>query len=183
MAGLPQAYGFRDARGFTTRVKMFLDSAATVAGAWQNGFNIGVDLDALTNLAVTQATGPFTSNAADVAYGAVGQYQDAEDKAELVFQTAGGSFHRYQIPGPLAAIFLADLETVDSTNALVKQFVADMLNATFGGTAPSSGQTKATVSRDGTSLVLFIGGIRLRRRTQRRHNIITKAPDLVGPDE
>src|SRR5205823_14601895 len=99
--------------------------------------NINNDLSAMSNAVIESAKGPETSVPVAVVAGAAATYENVEDKAQIVFTTATGVLHRYSIPAPISAIFLSDGETVDFGNSLVKQFVADMTNTTFGGTAPS----------------------------------------------
>jgi len=100
-----------------------------------------------------------------------------------VFQDAAGVVHRYQLPCPLAGIFMSDQQTVDPTVASVKQFVADMIAATFGWTAKNAAILFATVSVSGYSLTSFVGGYRLMRKAQRKFNIFTLNPSLNGPGE
>ena len=182
--GLPQSITYRDSKGNTGSVRFFLDpGAASVAAVAQNGANIRVAINALTNAALVGSKGPDTTNANAVAYGASGAYENIEDKATFTFADAVGTLHRYQVPAPKSAIFMADGETIDNTNGAVKLFVADMINATYGGTAPDASQTKAAVSRSDQALVTFVGGIRQRRKLHRKMTIYTLNPALTGPDE
>ena len=173
---LPQSYGYRDARGMTAQVRILLDATATVAQAEQNGANIRVDINALTNAAPQGAHGPYTENVRNVNYGAAGGFQDAADKAVFFFQDGAGRLHKYQIPAPISSMFLVDQETIDPSNAGVKQFVADMLNVTFNGTAPTTGQTKSAVTANGSPLITFLGGERTRQKLSRKANIFTLGP-------
>ncbi len=159
---------FRDAKGQTARVSFYC-TAATFAAATPLANTVATDMEALTNSAISQATGPYTLIPSPVVYGGAGQFQDSSDKAALSFTTATGAIHRYQVPAPLAAIFLADLETVDPSNAAVTAFVAAM--------------EAVACSRDGSAITTFIGGIRLRRKMPRRFNIFTKNPAETGPGE
>lgn len=181
--GLPQSYSYRDAKGNTASIRLYLDSSATVAQAWQNGDNLQVDFNQLTNGAPMQAKGPFTSNPHSTTYGNTTNFQNIEDKAVFVFTDAEGSIHRYMIPAPLETIFDNDSETLLITNAHVQQLVSDMLNAAYGAATPTTGNTKAVVGRNGTPLTYFAGGFRLRKRLHRRANIYTLNPSLTGPEE
>jgi len=182
--GLVQSYSFRDAKGNTSRLSLFFESGTgTTAQLQSTGLAISADLGNLSNAAVYKAIGPYTNAAASVAYGNVATYEDVEDKAILTFDTTTGALHRYQIPAPISALFLADGETVDPANANLKQLVADMLVATYLGTAPAAGAVVHTVSRDNLHLADFIGGTRIRRKLHRRFNIYTKNPALTGPGE
>lgn len=174
----PQSYTFRDNKQQTARVNMFIlnTGALTATQLQTNAGNILNDLQGLSNAVLESAKGPFTSVPVAVTAGAAATYETVEDKAQFVFTTATGILHRYDVPAPLAAIFLADGETVDFTNSLVKQFVADMINATFSGTAVSAGQTAGACSRNAEALSGAVGGIRIRKRLQRKFNIYTRAP-------
>lgn len=168
MPTYPQSATYRDDKGQTATVRFFV-TAADEAAALTSAQAIVTALSALTNAAFDGARGAYTSVPAAHAYGANATFESVEDKAMLTFQTEVGSMHRYQVPAPKEAIMLADGETVNPANGLVAAFAA-ALGA--GG-----------ASRDGVAISDYIGGIRIRRRFQRRFNIFTLNPLLTGPGE
>lgn len=185
---LVQSYTYRDAKGNTARVSLYVagntPDANYPANPYTDAKNISADLANLTNAALQVAHGIYEFAPGTVQYGASGTvYETVEDKAVFTFADFDGGVHRYAVPAPKAAIFLADAETVDNSNALVKQMVADFLNATYNGTAPTAGQSNGVYSRQLVALAAFYGGIRQRRKIHRKINIFTKNPALTGPDE
>lgn len=168
MAVYPETITYRDVKGQTAKTSFFV-SEATPAAALTAAQAIVNAFDALTNGARQNAKGAYTTPPSPVGYGANAVFKDIEDKAVLTFTTASGAIHRYQVPAPVASLFLADEETVDSSNADIATLFAAM-----SGVASS---------RDGSLINAFIGGIRIRRRFQRRFNIFTKDPTLSGPGE
>jgi hypothetical protein len=175
MATFPQTVSYRDDKGQTAKVSMFVVNA-TAAGALAAGTAIVNAMDDLTNAANNGARGAYTSPPTTNTYGANATYESIEDKAVLTFQTSTGALHRYQIPAPLEGIFEADGETVktpdsggDAQQVLLDTFVAAMVGD--------------AASRDGVLLASYIGGIRIRRKFQRKFNIFTQNPSLTGPGE
>lgn len=163
-----QAWSFADAKGRVGRVQMWvtygnLTDAATKVTAL-DGAIIG-----LSNGNAYRSGGVVGSFDGPPGYGATAVYEDAEDKAVMTFQDAMGAIHRYSIPAPKQAIFLADGETVNPANALVTAFTGAMTAAS--GTAFVS-------SRSQIALTVFLGGFRQKRRMQRRLNIRVLAPGL-----
>jgi len=149
-------------------VKFFV-VAANAAAALTDAQAIVAALTALTNAAQQNAKGAFTSSPTANTYGTAATFQDVEDKAMLTYQTATGQNHRYQVPAPLAAIFLADAETVDSANGLVAALTAAMVGK--------------GASADGVLISAYVGGIRIRKRLKRKFNIYTLNPAETGPGE
>jgi hypothetical protein len=111
MATYPQTFSFRDAKGQTSTIRMWIVNA-TAAGALAAGQAVHNALDALTNASPGPAKGAYNTAPAPNAYGTAAQYANIEDKALLTFQTATGAIHRYQLPAPLVAAFDTDQETV-----------------------------------------------------------------------
>lgn len=163
-----QTFSFRDIKGQTSTVRMFI-VGATPAAALADGIAIEAALAALSVASLGASKGAFTSSPAINTYGAAGAYDSVEDKAQLTYQTGTGAIHRYEIPAPLASIFLADDETVDPANGLVAALTAAMVG-------------KAS-SRDGVLLGSYVGGIRTRTKMIRKFNIFTLNPQLTGPGE
>lgn len=77
-----------------------------------------------------------------------GVYEDIEDKAVMTFVDANGKTHNFKLPAPKAAIFMADKQTVDKTNALVIAYAGAM--------------TDNARTHEGASLITFVGGRRIR---------------------
>jgi hypothetical protein len=184
--GAAQSYTFYDAKQQSARVSIYVNRAGTIAQQEADGVEFGVAMAGLSNTSLdlsgsVRAKGPYTSTPTPVSPGTAATYQDVADKAMFFFTDAQGQLHRYQIPCPLASIFLADAETVDFTNAAVKQFVADFTHTTFGGTAPIA--SNAVVSRNGAVLTAAVGGQRRRGKTPRRFSIYTRNPTLTGQGE
>lgn len=163
-------FSFRDAKGQVSRVKLLGSTAAlyddqnTLTGA------LLTDLQALSNAVIFQVTGTGGNASAYVQYGTPATYENVEDKAALFFQTAVGRRMRIEIPAPLSAIFLSDQETVNPTNTHVAALITTM--TTGSGTAE-------VVDRGGAVVNNFVGGIRIRRKYQRRGNIYTLTPQLT----
>ncbi len=158
------AYRFRDAKGMTARMLVVIGDASAAA--------LDVDAGTLkTSLAaVSNANVAIVSRDYDLfAYGTAADYRDVEDKAVLTFVAADASLHRFQLPAPKTAIFLADGETVDAANAAIVTLVGNF--------------TSFVYSKPGSLMGTFLGGIRIRRKLHRRFNIYTKNPALTGPGE
>lgn len=160
-------YGFRDAKANTSRLRVVIGGATSAA----------VDTDAVTLLnhlvLVTNANVYLTidANPADKrTNGGTGQFQNSSDKAKMTFTASDGSIHRYQIPAPLAAIFKADLETVDKTVTAIAAVITDFQTFCYGAYTD-------------TSPLAFVAGVRTRTPMPRRSNIFTLQPDLTGPEE
>jgi|SRR5438105_4476997 len=159
------SYTFRDAKGATARVSLYINQGGG-ASVPAVSAQIAAALAGLTNAHVTD---PMAAPGV-VVYGGTGTYQDIEDKAVISLADGFGKLHRYQVPAPLASLFLADGETVDSANAAL----ATLLAVFAGGNI---------VDRGGTQVAQFVGGVRQRRRVHRKINIFTKNPLLTGPAE
>jgi len=161
-----QTVTFRDDKGQTATTRFFV-TAADEDTANPLAQDIVDAMAALTNASLDSASGAYTRPPAPHTYGANAQYERIEDKAVLVYQTEAGQLHRYRIPAPKIAIFLADGETVDTGNADVGTLNDAMLAAACSG--------------DGVAIDTFIGGVLGRSKMQRRYNIFTKNPALTGP--
>lgn len=168
MAVAKQSYTWRDAKGNTARTSFYIQGANATAQATAANA-IFSTMGALTNAAFQSSSGPETAAPTEVVYGTNAAYASVEDKAVFTFQTAHGSLHRIQIPAPVAAIFLADGETVDATNTAVVAFTS-----AFVANACDS---------DGVTIGFGAFGIRQRRKTRRKLSIFTKDPSLSEPGE
>lgn len=173
MATFPQTITYRDDKGQTATMKMYVVNA-TAAGALTAATAIVNAMDDLTNAANNGARGAYTSPPSANSYGTDAQYESIEDKAVLTFRTATGSPHRYQVPAPIAALFRVDGETVKSPDAGgdAQEILMDILVDAMVGVVSS---------RDGNLLAAYIGGTRRRTKNQRKFNIYTLNPDLSGP--
>jgi len=168
MPTYPQTVSYRDAKGQTSVMKFFV-VAASPAAALTDAQAIVAALTALTNCAQGNAKGAYTTSPTTNVYGANNEYPTVEDKAMLTYQTSTGQNHRYMVPGPLAAIFLTDLETVDPANTLVAALTTAMVGKAASG--------------DGVLIASYVGGIRIRRKLKRKFNIYTLNPAETGPGE
>lgn len=80
----------------------------------------------------------------------IGAVYVSEDKAQFSYADEGGHSHNYKVPGPLAAIFEANRERVDLTNAQVITFNTEMLANARG--------------RGGTDVTLLTSAVRRENR-------------------
>ena len=108
-------------------------------------------------------------------FGASGVTDNAEDVAAFAFATATGTVSKVSIPAPKDAIVLPDNQTVDPANADVIAFVGYLLDPSgFPGNAVAS-------SKSGAQFDVFLGALRVRRRTRRHLNIWVRNPELTAP--
>jgi hypothetical protein len=184
MALIPsrQTATYRDSKNQTTQVLWWTiqDTGVSRDVIGSDAVNKVASLSALSNAALVSAHGFDEIMPTAVVSGSQSQYSEVEDKAVFTFQTALGEIHRYQVPCPKVAIFQADGETVDFTNGLVKQFIADWLAVAFSGTNPTANTTLPVCSRGGIALTVSNGGIRKRVAIQRKFNTFTRNPALTG---
>ena len=172
-----QSYGFRDAKGNTSRVNFFvLYDGATFADGESAAGGVRAALVALTNAALISRRGLDGNFQNSNVFGATANYVDVEDKANLTLIATDGTFHHMQIPAPLSTIFTADGETVDQANSLVVALVT-ALSATTG----SSGARIGSQSLSPFPAKCLVGGKRLRRKLHRRETIFTKSAKLDEP--
>lgn len=170
IGALPERVTYRDAKGNTARVSFFVANTGTLTSQSAAASAVITAMDPLTNAARQSNTGPATEGAQEVVYGTNANYGSVEDKAVFVFQSATGAIHRFQIPAPVAAIFLPDGETIDPGNALVGAFATAV--------------TANATSRAGDPITFGSGlGTRIRRKMHRRLTIFVKDPSLNEPAE
>lgn len=190
-----EVYTFRDVKNNQAHLKMYLPASVADVDMVTQFRRYAVDLFSLqtgrgklapdgTTL-IVGARGPFTSNQQEwsISANSDGDYRSVEDKAVFVFGDAAGGLHRYQVANPESDLFMADGETIDVSQAVNKQLIADMLHATFSGTAPNVDIVSPVCGPSGALLVQWIGGYRRRAKQQRKLTIYTLAPDLGGPAE
>lgn len=175
----------RTIKGWTVKVRICVsvtESQYTDAGFANDMFTVySGPAAAMTPLinALSDATFvPLSSTNAlsDLAYGASGETDNAEDSAVFSFATVLGAVGKISIPAPKDAIFLADNMTVNPADTDVSNFVSAVLGGTVGGTGFLNGATKS-----GAVYALFLGGLRVRRKTRRKYNIWIKDPGLTTP--
>lgn len=114
-----------------TRSSVWLDAnGARTIFRINTGAGLGTtaaDLEALSNAGVLEY---WESNVTALTPAPVAAaFQSGADRAALVFQCADGTQVTVIIPAPKAAIFMADTETVDPTNADVATFVTSAISA------------------------------------------------------
>lgn len=153
----------RDAKGMVARVKVIIGDASNTAVLTDTTTFVG-HLNAMSNAVWVKNI----DVAKPVTYGGAGQFQDAEDKMILTFKDPQGYLHRFAIAAPKSAGFLADLETVDSSQTDVSNLIGDFTTFVYGRNTD-------------TSPLAYVGGTRRRVKQRRRFNIITKNPTLTGP--
>jgi hypothetical protein len=127
-------YVWTDAGGRTATMLLTTSgSGATTAAA----------IAAKSNAAIIQAWGGTLYVAPSPAPTA-GTYRDVADVATLFFRTAAGDVVKVAILAPLASIFLADGETVDSTQ------IAAIISAVLTN----------VVTSGGAAVTQYVGGLR-----------------------
>lgn len=188
-APLQEHFSFRDSKGNVARVSMYAysDNAGVTFPrlSYEDMTIILGDILTLTNAVVVSTVGPLTTPTGPLVYGAAIEFSSVFDKAVFVFQDTDGIQHGYQIPAPLSTIFAADFETIDNTNANVKQFIADMTNTAYNGTNPNVNMFEAVHSRSGLALSKYVGGYRRRAKMTRRTTLKILTPSLSAglPEE
>jgi len=166
VAALKLGYNFRDAKGFIRRMR-FIIGAASNAAVLTDAAALTVLLQNVSNAHVFQ-----TADAHKGVYtlGTAATYLDAEDKMVLVFNDPDGGLHRYQVPAPKSAGFLADQETVNSAQTDVAALITAFGTYIYGDQLD-------------TAPLVYLGGSRQRRKQSRKFNIITRDPSLANPGE
>lgn len=178
----PQSLTLRDAKGRTSSVRFFvnlnigtptLDDATTQIDLILNAIAVqGTAGTKLTN-AASQAAHGIVGFVGSVQYGlggAANEYGDIRQKAVMVFQDAAGKFHRYAIPAPRSAIFLADGVTVNPAQTQVAAFNAAVIGNTNGA---------AMSDIYGNVMKSFVGGY-FQDRKARRASVLRLTPQLTA---
>lgn len=157
---------FRDAKGDTSRLTVLV-GGADEAGVEANYTTLRNHVEAISNCGVNDDNNPVPL----IPYGVQAVYENVEDGALLTFQDpTNGSLHRYKIPAPKAAIFLADGETVNQAQADIVSLISDFETFVYGAyLAPSP--------------LTYLAGVRVRRKMHRRMTIFTKSGNLDEPAE
>ena len=162
---LRYSYVFRDAKGQTARMRVMIGDATVTA----------INTDANNGLTLLQAcSNAFVSVPQDYhklhTYGTNATYANVEDKAQLTFISQQGTIVRFQLPAPKAASFNTDGETVLASETNIGPLLVWFTTYVYENITDSSALS-------------YVGGIRVRRRFQRRFNIFTKDPTLGGEGE
>jgi hypothetical protein len=167
--GLLETVSWRDSKGHIARTRYHVADTGTLITQGAAATAVLVAMEAITNCALQSASGPGTTVAGPVVYGTTADFAAAEDKAVYTFSAADGSLHRVQVPAPKIDIFEVDTVTVDAAQTDSAAFItAYLANA---------------VTSAGAAMTLFIGGIRQRRKLQRKLTIFVKVPELDEPAE
>jgi hypothetical protein len=167
--GLLENVSWRDSKGHIARVHYHVANTGTLITQGAAATAVLVAMEAITNCALQSASGPSTTAAGPVAYGTTGNFAAVEDKAVYTFSAADGSLHRVQVPAPKIAIFEVDTITVDAAQtdsaAFITAYIANV------------------VTSAGAAITSYVGGIRVRRKLQRKLTIFVKVPELDEPAE
>lgn len=179
-------YVGRTIKGWAVRVRICISiTAAQYAAASLGNAILAQNAEFATLLdAVSDATfQPLGTSTQQVReFGASGTTDNAEDSVVLAFATTQGSVARLSVPAPNDAIFLADNQTVDPTNAAVAALVTELLSCvTFNDASGTTGSTAVASTASGAEFATFLGGLRVRRRTRRRLSIWVRNPELTAP--
>lgn len=166
---------YKDAKGGVARFT-FYTSADTQQRAYGYGYTGFLPLvDALTNAIRVSTPGAFGAVGTPGTYGTQATFGSIEDKLQMTFVADGGTLHRFQIPAPKSALFLTDQETVNIAQTDVAAFIAYVL-----GTGPNG---EFICTQDEKAFGASPGGMRIRRKNQRKLNIFIKNPAESGPAE
>lgn len=167
--GLLESVSYRDSKGHIGKVRYHVANTGTLITQGAAADAVLVAIGAISNAALQSASGPATTAAGPVVYGTTADFAAVEDKAVYTFSAADGSLHRVQVPAPKIAIFEVDTVTVDAAQTDSAAFItAYLANA---------------VTSAGAAITAFVGGIRQRRKLQRKLNIYIKVPELDEPAE
>jgi len=166
--------GYVDAKGNQTRMRFYI-SHDTVANGVAVYDDFASAINALTN--GLNFSNPGFGGAPTVSgeYGAADQFESVTDQAVFTAIDAAGQIHRFMVPAPKAAIFLADLLTVNMANAAVGDYTDIITNA---GSAASFIST-----RSGQGFASVPAGLRIKRPNRRRVSVFTKSSNLDEPAE
>lgn len=170
----PQSITMRDAKGFTGTFRYFING--NPGTAMDVAVQVGVTrvaFAALSNAAVQSASG-YNSLTGVVQYGAAATYLPIYTKAVMLFQDSAGGMHKYRVPSPKAALFLADQQTINPANTLVMAFVAAMITAGSGGVYNST--------KSGLQIINFFGGILESAAPRRRYGFLQLTPGLTSEE-
>jgi hypothetical protein len=92
----------------------------------------------------------------------------------MLFQDATCGLHRFHIPAPKAAIFLADQTTVNPANSLVATYITVMTAAITTGIY--------VCNKAGVQIVNYFGGMLYVAKPRTRYGFMQLTP-LLTPEE
>lgn len=156
-------YTFRDSQGRVAPYRSYVNVLEANLQTVVNNYK--ALLQPISNASVETFLDP--PNAA--VYGTNAEFPSVQDKAVFTFQDGHGGLHRYQVPAPVLAIFMADGITINIANTDVANYV--------------SGVLAAITDRFGNPMTHFVGGLRQRRKLPRRNNLFILAPDDASPED
>jgi len=181
-----QGAAFRDSRGHVGRTKFYYTFDPSVANNVKNARDASLaaitDIEAITNALIVGIDGLASQRFNPLDYGSTTDYSSAEDKAVLTFlvQPVSNPFNlnalmRLAIPAPNVGIFFADGETVNPAVASIATLITKLLATDASGGFFSN--------RQGFQPTSFVGGVRTRRKLQRKITLYTKDPGEIEPEE
>lgn len=156
---------FRDVKGNTSKMRVLIGAATTGACIT----NLGT-LEGHVAAATNANVGTNIDSEPDFAYGASAMYASVEDGALLTFRGPTGKLHRYKIAAPISANFNTDQETVLASATAIAAVINDFQTFVYG-------------DPEDTAPLVYIGGVRIRRKMHRRLSIFVKDPSLGIPAE
>lgn len=180
-----QSVAMRDARGHVGKFRYWYQYDQADPTGQSDAINrvliVNAAIAACSNAAIIAYNGLGSEQFSPLFYGASAQFENAEDKARMVFLAVDDdvapalyTLWTIEIPAPKAALFYADLETVNSAATLTAQFITAMLTADGAGGHP--------VTKSGLLIAQFVGGYRRRRKMQRKLTIYDKSANLDEPE-
>jgi hypothetical protein len=167
LAVAPTSFSFRDFSGRTARlsVNMLVDATSATQNLQLNVAGLTTLLQNVSNAHVV----PTIGVPAKVAYGTNAPYGLARIKAELIFQTDAGAWHRFQIPAIKTSVLYADLQTVDPSGTDMANLITDFKDV--------------VCDKNGNLMTEFIGGFVVVKKMPRRSNSIILSPKADTPEE
>lgn len=157
----------RDSQGRTAKVQVWqlADNTSATTNVGALGANLQNVIGACSNAAVQSYTG---GPANPIDRGTNAAYPAAQIKASLIFATAKGALHKFQIPAPKLTGMLADGITVNPADT---NFAALITYITSG----------TPCDRDGVTFATYIAGFVEKRKFPKRVSSIVLAPNGTIP--
>lgn len=167
MATLRSVATFRDLKGWLARVTWY-SNAEDATSAYASAQELAFAIASLSSCALQSLHGPAEQGVQLPIYGSNNQYTSVEDKLVVTFVTNSGALSRFEIPGPLAGLFLADGVTLDQSQTDWNLAIIHFLDG-------------ITCNRQGFTFNRFVGGVRVRRKNQRRLTMNVLDATLTNP--
>ena len=166
MAAYPFGMVFRDSRGFLYTVRFYtLADDAPTAAAQATAF--AAAFESLSNADFEKGTGCLLVPQVPASRGGLGTYASGTMKAVLVWQDEYGDVHRYRLPAPSSAIFLADGITINQAYGPMATALAAFVSQHIGG-------------RSNVAVSDFLGGYLRAGKQRRRLTQDILAPSLAN---